>query len=112
MTKMIVRTLATVCVLLLVLIVGQGRARTGRHGFSNLISHKSNFMTTSHILRLFSAGVEALLPGMTVVYVAGGWICLPGACGKLRRARALGDYLVGVVHGDYVAKRKGAIFLS
>lgn len=92
-------------------IVGQGRARTGSvHGFSNLISHKSNFMTTSHILRLFSAGVEAPLPGMTVVYVAGAWDMFhAGHVATLRRARALGDYLVVGIHSDYVVnKRKGS----
>lgn len=88
-----------------------GKTRSASvHGLSNLISHKSNFMTTSHILRLFSAGVEAPLPGMKVVYIAGAWDMFhAGHVATLRLAKELGDYLVVGIHSDFVVnKRKGS----
>lgn len=65
------------------------------------LSKTSRFLTTSRMLRLFSAGVRAPPAGAKLVYLQGAWDMFhAGHVALLKRARALGDYLVVGVHGD------------
>ena len=71
---------------------------------------ESKFMTTSRMLRLFSAGVTEPPPGARVVYVDGGWDMFhAGHATFLEAARKLGDFLLVGVHNDVmVNKHRGA----
>lgn len=70
---------------------------------SDLTSRKSNFMTTSRIFRLFSAGVQAPKPNDKVVYLAGAWDMFhAGHCEILEAAKKMGDYVIVGVHNDQV----------
>jgi ethanolamine-phosphate cytidylyltransferase len=77
---------------------------------SDLISRHSHFLTTSHILTQFSAGVKAPEKGSKVVYIAGSWDMFhAGHLVTLQLAREQGDYLVVGVHNDAVVNtRKGS----
>ena len=62
---------------------------------------ESKFLTTSHMLRLFSTGCGDPPPGSRVVYVDGGWDMFhAGHVAFLEAAQALGDYLLVGVHND------------
>lgn len=62
---------------------------------------RSNFLTTSRIMRLFSAGTRPPKPEDRVVYLSGSWDMFhAGHIDVLRQARALGDYLIVGVYGD------------
>jgi ethanolamine-phosphate cytidylyltransferase len=70
---------------------------------SELTSRKSNFMTTSRIFRLFSAGVQAPKPSDKIIYLAGAWDMFhAGHCEVLEAAKKLGDYVIVGVHNDQV----------
>lgn len=73
------------------------------------LGHHSKFLTTSMMLRLFSAGVKHPEEGMKVVYVDGAWDMFH--CGHvefLKEACKRGDYLIVGIHGDAVVnKRRG-----
>jgi len=72
-----------------------------------LYKRKSNFLTTSHILRLFSAGVLPPKPTDRVIYIAGDWDMFhAGHIKTLEMARALGDYLIVGVHGDSIVNAR------
>jgi ethanolamine-phosphate cytidylyltransferase len=73
---------------------------------------ESKFLTTSRMLRLFASGCAAPPAGARVVYVDGGWDMFhAGHVDFLRRARALGDYLLVGVHNDVqVNRRRGKNF--
>lgn len=73
---------------------------------------ESKFLTTSRMLRLFASGCAAPPAGARVVYVDGGWDMFhAGHVDFLRRARALGDYLLVGVHNDVqVNRRRGRNF--
>lgn len=72
-----------------------------------LYKRKSNFLTTSHILRLFSAGVLPPKPSDRVIYIAGDWDMFhAGHIETLKQARALGDYLIVGVHGDSIVNAR------
>lgn len=75
----------------------------------DIADRKSNFLTTSRVLRLFSAGTRAPRPTDRVVYVAGAWDMFhAGHLEFLEKARALGDYVIVGVHNDHVVnKRQG-----
>mmetsp|Transcript_27433 Transcript_27433/g.58956 ORF Transcript_27433/g.58956 Transcript_27433/m.58956 type:complete len:560 (+) Transcript_27433:50-1729(+) len=74
-----------------------------------VLGHQSKFLTTSMMLRLFSAGVKHPEEGMRVVYVDGAWDMFH--CGHvdfLEEASKRGDYLIVGIHGDSVVnKRRG-----
>jgi len=72
-----------------------------------LYKRKSNFLTTSHILRLFSAGVLPPKAADRVIYIAGDWDMFhAGHIKTLEMARALGDYLIVGVHGDSIVNAR------
>lgn len=54
-------------------IVGRMLLMTKEHHYkeSEILGHTSRFLTTSHMLRLFGAGIKAPLPNMKVVYLDG-----------------------------------------
>lgn len=70
---------------------------------------KSHFLTTSHKLRSFGAGVKPPTPEQRVVYIAGAWDMFhAGHIETLQKAKELGDYLIVGVHNDQeVNKRYG-----
>ncbi|GBG31288.1 Ethanolamine-phosphate cytidylyltransferase [Hondaea fermentalgiana] len=72
----------------------------------------SRFLTTSRMLRIFSAGARDPPPGARVVYIDGAWDMFHmGHVKTLQRARELGDYLIVGVHGDKVVnERRGKNF--
>eukprot|EP00956_Cyclotella_meneghiniana_P004331 scaffold5306_cov67-Cyclotella_meneghiniana.AAC.3 len=73
------------------------------------LGNQSKFLTTTNLLRLFSAGVKPPQDGMKVVYVDGAWDMFH--CGHvefLKEASKRGDYLIVGIHGDTaVNKRRG-----
>ena len=63
---------------------------------------KSQFLTTSRVIRLFGAGVKAPPKDCKVVYLAGSWDMFH--CGHnsiLKKARQFGDYVIVGVHSDH-----------
>ncbi|CAK9054153.1 Ethanolamine-phosphate cytidylyltransferase (CTP:phosphoethanolamine cytidylyltransferase) (Phosphorylethanolamine cytidylyltransferase 1) [Durusdinium trenchii] len=67
----------------------------------------SRFLTTSRMLRIFSAGTRDPPKGAKVVYIDGAWDMFHmGHVKTLQKARALGDYLIVGVHGDRIINRK------
>ena len=67
---------------------------------------ESKFLTTSRMLRLFAAGCTAPPPGAKVVYVDGGWDMFHGGHADfLKKAAALGDFLLVGVHNDVQVNR-------
>lgn len=73
------------------------------------LGNQSKFLTTTNLLRLFSAGVTPPEEGMKVVYVDGAFDMFH--CGHvefLKEASKRGDYLIVGIHGDAaVNKRRG-----
>lgn len=68
-----------------------------------LINRRSNFLTTSRIIRLFSAGVKVPSKGAKIVYLAGSWDMFhAGHAAVLEKAREYGDYVIVGVHNDSV----------
>lgn len=68
---------------------------------------KTKFLTTSHVLRLFSAGVKPPTVGQKIVYLAGSWDMLHAAhINVLEKARTFGDYIIVGVHNDYAVNSK------
>jgi ethanolamine-phosphate cytidylyltransferase len=74
-----------------------------------VIGNQSKFLTTSMMLRLFSAGVKPPEEGMRVTYVDGAWDMFH--CGHvkfLEEVSKRGNYLIVGIHGDtLVNKRRG-----
>ncbi|EED87956.1 phospholid cytidylyltransferase [Thalassiosira pseudonana CCMP1335] len=76
-------------------------------GFGSPLGRQSKFLTTSMMLRLFSAGVKPPEEGMKVVYVDGAWDMFH--CGHvefLKAAKERGDYLIVGIHGDALVNRR------
>jgi len=75
-----------------------------------VIGNQSKFLTTSMMLRLFSAGVKPPGEGMRVIYVDGAFDMFH--CGHVRfleETAKRGDYLIVGIHGDsLVNKRRGS----
>uniref|UniRef100_A0A7S1U274 ethanolamine-phosphate cytidylyltransferase n=1 Tax=Phaeomonas parva TaxID=124430 RepID=A0A7S1U274_9STRA len=81
---------------------GHSVASEGKNGDAPQ-RRKSNFLTTSHMLRLFSAHVVPPNATDEVVYIDGSWdLFHAGHVRVLAKARELGDYLVVGVHSDEV----------
>ena len=86
--------------------------KTNDSGSSNLASsgnakdmlgNTSKFLTTSRMLRLFSAGVRAPPANAKIVYVDGSWDMFhAGHISFLKKAKDHGDYLIVGVHSDVV----------
>jgi len=67
----------------------------------------SNFLTTSRILRIFSAGIRDPPSGAKIVYIDGAWdLFHKGHVETLKGARAEGDYLIVGIHSDKVINDK------
>lgn len=74
---------------------------------SNLLGQQSKFLTTSRMLRLFSAGVKAPEKHMRVIYVDGAWDMFHcGHVSFLNQAKKRGDYLIVGIHGDAIVNEK------
>ena len=72
-----------------------------------VLGHRSKFLTTSMMLRLFSAGVKHPMDGMKVIYVDGAWDMFHcGHVAFLKEASKRGDYLIVGIHGDSVVNRR------
>ena len=75
----------------------------GTDGALHLLGRQSKFLTTSHMLRLFSAGIKAPTRGMKVVYMDGAWDMFHcGHAAILKAAKDRGDYLIVGIHSDAV----------
>jgi ethanolamine-phosphate cytidylyltransferase len=69
-------------------------------------SRKSNFLTTSRIVRLFGAGVKAPVADNKVIYLHGSWDMFhAGHVSILEKARSLGDYVIVGIHNDAVVNQ-------
>jgi len=91
-------------------IVGRMLLMTKDHHFpsneNEILGQTSRFLTTSHMLRLFSAGIKAPLPTMKVIYMDGAFDMFHcGHVALLQEARKLGDYLIVGIHSDVIVNR-------
>jgi ethanolamine-phosphate cytidylyltransferase len=93
-------------------IVGRMLLLTKEHHYqgtddaSYLLGRQSKFLTTSHMLRLFSAGIKAPCKGMKVVYMDGAWDMFHcGHAAVLKAAKERGDYLIVGIHGDALVNK-------
>ena len=79
---------------------------------NGIVASQSKFLTTSRMLRLFSAGVKAPEPGMNIIYMDGSWDMFhAGQISILQKAKKMGDYLIVGVHSDSVVNdHKGSNF--
>ena len=72
-----------------------------------LNTRRSNFLTTSHILRQFSMGVQPPEKNARVVYIAGDWDMFhAGHIQAIAAAKAMGDYLIVGVHADSIVNAR------
>jgi ethanolamine-phosphate cytidylyltransferase len=70
---------------------------------------KSQFLTTSRVIRLFGAGVKAPPKDCTIVYLAGSWDMFHSGHNRaLEQARRFGDYLIVGVHSDSEVRQCGS----
>lgn len=87
-------------------IVGRMLLLTKEHHIldsSSIGRASSKFLTTSRMLRLFSADHQAPPPNCRVVYVDGSWdLFHPGHVQTLQACRSHGDYLIVGIHNDSV----------
>lgn len=72
----------------------------------SLLCDQSKFLTTSRMLRLFSAGMKSPAEGMRVIYMDGAWDMFHcGHVSILKEAKERGDYLIVGIHSDTVVNR-------
>jgi len=72
----------------------------------SMLGQTSKFITTSRLLRLFSAGMKNPEKNSKVIYMDGAWDMFhPGHVAILKAAKERGDYLIVGVHGDTVVNR-------
>lgn len=72
-----------------------------------MLGQKSKFLTTSRMLRMFSAGVKAPTEEMRVIYMDGAWDMFHcGHVAILKAAKQRGDYLIVGIHGDSVVNQQ------
>lgn len=78
-----------------------------RKNVNHYFNRRSNFLTTSRIIRLFSAGVQSPGPKDRIVYLAGAWDMLhAGHISILEKARKFGEYVIVGIHNDAVVNSK------
>ena len=71
-----------------------------------ILGNYSKFLTTSRMLRLFSAGVKAPDDGMSIIYIDGSWDMFhAGHISILEKAKKRGDYVIVGVHSDAVINK-------
>lgn len=74
---------------------------------NSLLCDQSKFLTTSRMLRLFSAGMKSPKPGMRIIYIDGAWDMFHcGHVSILKEAKKRGDYLIVGIHNDTVVNRE------
>lgn len=72
-----------------------------------LLCEQSKFLTTSRLLRLFSAGMKSPKPGAKIIYIDGAWDMFHcGHVAMLEAAKKRGDYLIVGIHGDALVNRE------
>jgi ethanolamine-phosphate cytidylyltransferase len=85
------------------IISASSEAETGMFSItaSGHFIRRSNFLTTSRILRIFASGVVEPKPDAKVVYVDGAFdLFHMGHIEFLKAAKKMGDYLIVGVHND------------
>jgi len=74
---------------------------------SALLCDQSKFLTTSRMLRLFSAGMKSPKSGARIVYISGAWDMFHcGHVALLKEAKKRGDYLIVGIHNDSVVNQE------
>merc|ERR1719223_397775 len=74
---------------------------------NSLLCEQSKFLTTSRLLRLFSAGMQSPKSDMKVIYIDGAWDMFHcGHVSILEEAKKRGNYLIVGIHGDAVVNRE------
>mmetsp|Transcript_3095 Transcript_3095/g.7268 ORF Transcript_3095/g.7268 Transcript_3095/m.7268 type:complete len:466 (+) Transcript_3095:92-1489(+) len=93
-------------------IVGRMLLLTKEHHLHGSLGSQSKFLTTSRMLKLFSADVQPPTKDIRVIYIDGAWdLFHPGHVAILKAAKSRGDYLIVGIHGDGVVNRQmGANF--
>lgn len=73
---------------------------------NKMVCKQSNFLTTSRVMRLFSASVKAPERGDRVVYIAGSWDMFhAGHIAMLQKAKEFGDYVLVGIYNDVTVNR-------
>lgn len=74
---------------------------------NKLLCDQSKFLTTSRMLRLFSAGMKSPESEMRVIYIDGAWDMFHcGHVSILKEAKSRGDYLIVGIHNDSVVNQE------
>lgn len=74
---------------------------------SALLCAQSKFLTTSRMLRLFSAGMQSPKSGARIIYINGAWDMFHcGHVALLKEAKKRGDYLIVGIHNDSVVNQE------
>jgi len=74
---------------------------------NKLLCDQSKFLTTSRMLRLFSAGMKSPESEMRIIYIDGAWDMFHcGHVSILKEAKSRGDYLIVGIHNDSVVNQE------
>merc|ERR1711957_420612 len=74
---------------------------------NTLLCEQSKFLTTSRMLRLFSAGMKSPKPVSRIIYIDGAWDMFHcGHVSILKEAKKRGDFLIVGIHNDSVVNRE------
>lgn len=77
------------------------------HDGNSLLCEQSKFLTTSRMLRLFSAGMKSPKKDQKVLYIDGGWDMFHcGHVAFLKEAKKRGDYLIVGIHSDQLVNKE------